>query len=412
MAQTTEEPLALPPSTVPTTSRIGLPPTLVVPLLSDVDVVATGTRVKRGQSIAPDVPAPAAGVLGELRVVRLLDGSMSRAIELTVEGTDEEPVTEATPPRDLPSLIDRLRSAGVNAARHSSPDLLGQLRDAMQHGVDLLVCNLLDVDGGSSLHSKLIREHGAVVIAGVKALAEALKVEKILVAADMSMANRVASLTRKSDAKIKVVGLLNDYPQSDPTLLMFALTGRRLRPQALPTSVKAVLLDGAAAAAVGRCLSANEKMLTVPIEIRDSTRARSHVAVAAVGTPLKFVMEAMGLRDSYTLRAGAALRDVRVCLESIVSGRGELSIDAGLISAAINPDPCIRCGWCVENCPVRINPAGLLEAAQEDDLVLAEQFGLHACIECGICSYVCPSRLPLLDSIRQLRTRQRAGATT
>ena len=38
MAQTTEEPLALPPSTVPTTSRLGLPPKLFVPLSSDAEV--------------------------------------------------------------------------------------------------------------------------------------------------------------------------------------------------------------------------------------------------------------------------------------------------------------------------------------------------------------------------------------
>jgi Na+-translocating ferredoxin:NAD+ oxidoreductase RnfC subunit len=106
------------------------------------------------------------------------------------------------------------------------------------------------------------------------------------------------------------------------------------------------------------------------------------------------------------------LRDVRLTPEAVVSGRGEISIDAGLISAAINPDPCIRSGWCVENCPVRIHPAGLLEAAQDDDHVLAEHHGLHACIECGICSYVCPSRLPLLESIRYLRASRAAGATT
>jgi electron transport complex protein RnfC len=54
---------------------------------------------------------------------------------------------------------------------------------------------------------------------------------------------------------------------------------------------------------------------------------------------------------------------------------------------------------------VRIHPAGLLEAAQDNDPDLAESYGLHACIECGICSYVCPSRLPLLPAIRELRRR-------
>jgi electron transport complex protein RnfC len=57
----------------------------------------------------------------------------------------------------------------------------------------------------------------------------------------------------------------------------------------------------------------------------------------------------------------------------------------------------------VEACPVRIHPAGLLEAAQDNDIAAAEWYGLQACVECGICSYVCPSRLPLLPAIRELR---------
>jgi electron transport complex protein RnfC len=57
----------------------------------------------------------------------------------------------------------------------------------------------------------------------------------------------------------------------------------------------------------------------------------------------------------------------------------------------------------VEGCPTRINPAGLLEAAQRRNLDLADHYGLDSCIECGICTYVCPSHLPLLEGIRQLQ---------
>jgi Na+-translocating ferredoxin:NAD+ oxidoreductase subunit C len=409
--QENDEPLTLPPSTVPTMSRLRMPAKLFVPVPAGGDVPAKATRVKRGQAIASGALAPAAGVLGDVTDVQLLDGGKSRAMELHVEGADEVEQLPAEPPRDLPMLLERLRGAGVTASRRTSPDLLAQLAATISHPVDLLICNLLDVDAGSSLHAKVIRESGDAVISGVVALARALSVKQTFIATEETLANRASVLVRKAgtNGKMKVAELVNDYPQSDPTLLVYALSGRRLKPQDLPTAVKTLLLDGPAAVAVGRALTANEPMLAVPIEVRDSTRARSHVVMAAVGTPLRFVMESMGLRDLYTLRAGAALRDIRVAPDAIVSGAGELSIDAGLISAPINPDPCIRSGWCVENCPVRIHPAGLLEAAQDDDMTLAEHHGLHACIECGICSYVCPSRLPLLDSIRELRSRHGKG---
>jgi electron transport complex protein RnfC len=76
-----------------------------------------------------------------------------------------------------------------------------------------------------------------------------------------------------------------------------------------------------------------------------------------------------------------------------------------LFSAAMvhQPGPCVRCGWCVEDCPVSLNPtllAGLAESGRWH-----KGFDHHAetCIECNICSYVCPSRLPLLEQIRKLK---------
>lgn len=419
MSETAKTTIALPPSTVPTSSPLELPPRLFVPLPYELaaDPLDAGAKVTRGQRLAitgaghAHVPlSPAAGTIIGTKEVQLLDGRTATAIEIEVDPSDEDTPAPNAPtevPADLHKLIDRLRHAGVCASRHTSPDLMSQLHEATTRKIDLLICSLLDVDGGSSLHGKIIRESGPLVIAGVRALSNALGSPKTLIAADPSLATRASVHVRKANAgaKIKIQGLENDYPQSDPSLLLFTLTGERLRPGNLPSSAGVILLDGVAAAAIGRCLERGESMLTVPIEIRDSTRARSHVAVAAVGTPLRFVLESLGLRGSYTLRAGAALRDVRVCPDAIVSGSGEISIDAGAASTLINPDPCIRCGWCVENCPVSINPAALLEAAQDNDSEMAEAYGLPACIECGICSYVCPSRLPLLPSIRDLRKK-------
>jgi len=102
------------------------------------------------------------------------------------------------------------------------------------------------------------------------------------------------------------------------------------------------------------------------------------------------------------LRTGHPLRDRRVWRDVPID-TGELSFHVAAPDPPIHSAPCIRCAWCVEGCPARIHPAGLLEAAQRLDLDLADHHGLDACIECGICTYVCPSQLPLLEGIRTLR---------
>lgn len=483
----------IPPALVP------LPPRLFVPIPPSfqrvTDHVPFGTRVSRGEVLivntagAAHVPlAPADGIITGASEVQLLDGRRVTALHLDVDPVappapaPESHIASPPPPpppraadhgeiRDLPTLIERLRLAGVWAERLTSPDLLGQLHEAIRRPIDTLVCNLLDADGGSALSAKLVREHGGTIIAGVSQLARATGASKVFLAADPRLADRAAVFVRKAGPAgraVKVVPLANDYPQADPTMLLYALSGRRLRPDKLPPEVGALVLDAAAAiavgratqtadasavgptihiadaSAVGRAIQATDAsavgpvtqteaadastgpagdaaragdpgrgadplrgaMLTVPIEVRDSARSRSLVTRAAVGTPLRAVLEALGLTRPFTLRAGAALRDVRLSPDAVVAGT-ELTVDAGPLAPPINPDPCIRCGWCVENCPVRINPAGILEAAQENDRGEAERHGLHACIECGICSYVCPSRLPLLESVREVRAGMR-----
>ena len=403
-------------------------PRLFVPVAAPDGCPAAGTKVNRGDPLLTTtiegqrVPrAPAAGtIVGVTQVPRLGIGP-SPAIEIEVSSpitTDGGGATgdrAASPPlpQDLAALLDQLRRGGVHADRHCSPDLLGQLKDAQGRKIDIVLCNLLDPAGESDLMATVARAAGDAIVAGADILAKASGANRIWFAVDARAAAAIGSAVRKAGlaglvalagGRAKVVEIPNHYPQADPTLLLYALLRRRLEPGRLPTHVGALLLDGPAAAAVGRCAADNQPMLDVTVEVRESDRQACSVRSVAVGTPLRYLLEQLWLRpERLTLRAGAALREVRVGADAVIDGVGELSIDAGPVSPIINPDPCIRCGWCVEACPVRIHPAGLLEAAQDNDFPAAQWYGLPACIECGICSYVCPSRLPLLPAIRDLR---------
>src|SRR5437773_1155041 len=140
---------------------------------------------------------------------------------------------------------------------------------------------------------------------------------------------------------VRIIPLPNDYPQGDPTMLMLALLGRRLRPGKLPVEQNVLMVDGAAARAVGLAV-AGTAMLDVPMAVRDARGGgRTHFVRALVGTPLRFVLETLRLdaRDA-TIRAGAALRDLRVPCEAVVAG-GELAMDIGPTLQPANPDPCI-----------------------------------------------------------------------
>jgi electron transport complex protein RnfC len=186
-------------------------------------------------------------------------------------------------------------------------------------------------------------------------------------------------------------------------MLMLAVLDRRLKPGRSPVDQKAIVIDAAAAIAVGRCAVREQPMLKVPLSIRDHVRHRTHFVVVPIGMSVRHILEQCGASmDGAILRRGAVLREHDVSVDAVVSG-AELTLHLMPRQTPVTADPCIRCSWCIESCPVAVQPAGLLEASQRNDLELARHYGLDSCIQCGVCSYMCPSRLPLLVGIRKLK---------
>jgi len=61
---------------------------------------------------------------------------------------------------------------------------------------------------------------------------------------------------------------------------------------------------------------------------------------------------------------------------------------------------CVRCGRCVDVCPMRLVPTKLALAARAGNAELVKRYHVAACMECGCCAYVCPASLPLVQLIR------------
>jgi electron transport complex protein RnfC len=311
----------------------------------------------------------------------------------------------AIKPADRGQWIDRIRAAGIVVDRHGCPNLFEQLRQSLTRPVDAVVCGALDADPSLPFASTLIEQFAAELCVGLALMARLSGAAGAIVAVDedqraigLAPARHWAAATG-----VRIDRVANPYPQADPTLLLYTLLERRLRPNRLPTEVGVILLDAAAAIAIGALVMADRPMTDVFIAARDVMSQQVRRAYVPVGTDVATALLGMGFNATgVTLRAGALLRDCRVAGDAPI-GFGELTFHVAPPEPAVNPDPCVRCGWCVEICPPRIHPAGLLDAAQRANPRMAELHGLHACIECGLCTYVCPSKLPLLRSIRGLK---------
>ncbi len=72
---------------------------------------------------------------------------------------------------------------------------------------------------------------------------------------------------------------------------------------------------------------------------------------------------------------------------------------------------CIRCGRCVNACPMNLIPTRLALAARYNNPSIASQYHIRACVDRGCRSYACPAKLNLLQLIRTGTTLAAANPT-
>ncbi len=76
----------------------------------------------------------------------------------------------------------------------------------------------------------------------------------------------------------------------------------------------------------------------------------------------------------------------------IIKGSGGILV---LTKEETEPDPmqpCIRCGKCLQVCPVKLQPLHLSNYSLKGMFDKAEKLHALDCVECGACSYICPAK--------------------
>jgi electron transport complex protein RnfC len=206
---------------------------------------------------------------------------------------------------------------------------------------------------------------------------------------------------------VTVQALRVNYPQGAEKQLIYALTGREVPIGGLPMDTGCVVQNVASAVAVAEAVVKGwpsiERITTVtgePLVNPGNWRFR-------LGTPVSKAIELAGgvkYQPAKLLLGGPMMGFAQNSLDVTVmkNTSGILLIPAETVSQ-YTAEPCIRCGRCVEACPMDILPATISQAVENERFDWAEQLNVLACIECGSCSYVCPSHRPLNQHFKRAK---------
>ena len=242
---------------------------------------------------------------------------------------------------------------------------------------------------------------------GVRYLLKATGTERAVIGVESNKLDAVHALRENipDDLPLTVEVAQVKYPQGAEKMLITALFGVEVPSGGLPADVGITVVNVATAAEIGRLLPHGQGIQERVVTITGPAVGKKGNYRIPIGTPLRYALEQVDISDDVS----------RVFLGGPMMGQALSSLDipitkgtAGFVaftSKEAGPRekeyPCIRCSYCVQACPVHLNPSqlGILAKNAEYEL-MADEYHLMDCFECGSCSYVCPSHIPLVQRFR------------
>ena len=407
-------------------------PLLVVPLLQHsgkpaLPIVREGERVTRGQRIArPDgwmsvaMHAPASGIVRRIALAPSISGRMVPAVYVEPTAASTQEVAEGTPcPVESASpdeILTAIQEAGIVGLGGAAFPTHVKLKVPEGKSIDTLILNGAECEPFLTTDHRVMLEQRDDIFMGIRYLLRVCGARRVIVGVEENKPDAAAHLRAGMPADLPVaVELLRvKYPQGAEKMLITALLGRQVPSGGLPVDVHALVVNVATTAEIGRLLPTGRGIQERVITVTGPAVVKKGNYRIQIGTPLEFVLTSVGVDRERINRVflGGPMMGQAVSSLEIPITKGTSGVTAFTDSAAERTHspvyPCIRCGYCLEACPMFLNPSELgLLARNGEYQRMAEERHLFDCFECGSCSFVCPSHIPLVQLFRVAKTMTR-----
>ena len=382
-------------------------------------IVQKGDKVKVGQLIAKpsgfvsaNIHSSVSGTVAAVEPYADLAGNPVMHVIIDVEGDEWEESIDRTPDivREIKhskeEIIKKIQECGIVGLGGASFPTHIKLTPPPGKVAEYLLINGAECEPFLTSDYRLMLEQPEQVLIGAKIMMKALDVTKCRFGVEENKPEAIAKLKTYAAQypEIEIVPLKKKYPQGGEKQLIEALTGRRVPSMGLPIDAGAVVQNCGTALAVYEAVQKNKPLFEGIVTVTGNCSEQQRNFRLRAGTPIINLLDAIGRipKDAAKVISGGPMmgKAVSNLLAATVKSSSAILMLTEEETKRKPESNCIRCGKCIDACPMGLEPYLLVRYSRNGMYDELEENKIYDCIECGCCLFSCPAYIPLLDHIR------------
>lgn len=268
-----------------------------------------------------------------------------------------------------------------------------------------LIINGCECEPFLTADHRLMLESPQSILAGALIARHATGATRISICIEDNKPDAIQTIIQAiGDRDIDVKIMRSKYPQGGEKSLVMAALGKAIPTGGLPLDVGVVVLNVGTVASLARMVLRGMPLTHRIVTVTGPGVVQPKNLLVPIGTDFETVLQYCGglKEEAARIIAGGPMMGFSVTDLSTPVTKGTSGITvltANELNAAATT-ACLRCGLCVDTCPLDLVPTKLAMAARYKHLEVLQRYHVDACMECGCCAYQCPANIPLVQLIR------------
>lgn len=380
------------------------------PVVQKKDEVEKGQLLgKMSAAVCAPIYSPASGKVTGVTTVDL--PGKFQVETLVIKTAEEQPEQTFSQPQviDRESYLKAVEDSGVVGLGGAGFPTAAKLGRKKAGEIKLLLVNGAECEPYIATDDRTMIEEDEYVRAGVLATLDSMQIPRGVIAIEKNKPEAIMRMKQifRDEPRMEVFVLPAKYPQGGKKILIQVVCGDEVPTSGSSSSLGVMVMNVTSLSVIGKYIETGEPLLTKRLTVAGGALKSPQNVEVAIGTPVEEVIEFCGgfTETPKKIVAGGpmmghAIADLSMPVTKQINAI--LCLTAEEIQDSLE-EPCIRCGKCIDACPLGLSPVEIVEAYDDRDVDALAALYAESCMNCGVCSFVCPAKRRLSTKTSQAR---------